>query len=52
MRVILCHDVKKEGVCIVVKRLVIEEQLSQKAEVLSIQLTRGAEGEEGEERGK
>ena len=36
------HDVEEEGVCVVVERLVIEEELGEEAEVLRVRLVLAA----------
>ena len=38
LAVVLCHDVEEERVCVIVQRLVVEETLSQKTQVLGVTL--------------
>lgn len=38
LAVILRHDVEEERVCVIVQRLVVEETLSQKTQVLGVTL--------------
>lgn len=38
LAVVLCHDVEEERVCVIVQRLVVEETLSQKTQVLGVAL--------------